>query len=77
MFNPEAVYAARTGVEFLQLHYETGSMMQPGAWLAPRALLDRAGPWDETLSLNDDGEYFARVMLAASTFRFVPTARCY
>lgn len=76
-FIPEAVYAAGSGVEFLQLHYETGSMMQPGAWLAPRALLDRAGPWDESLSLNDDGEYFARVMLAARRLEHVPGSRCY
>ena len=73
----ETVARATTGVEFLQLHYETNTMMQPGAWLAPRALLDRVGPWDETLSLNDDGEYFARVMLAASRLVPVPAARCH
>ena len=77
VFHPEAVYRATTGVEFLQLHYETGSMMQPGGWLAPRTLLDCAGPWDETLSLNDDGEYFARVMLAASRIVFTPGACCF
>ena len=49
-----------TGVEFLQLNVETISMMHPAAWLAPRSLLDIAGPWNESLSLNDDGEYFAR-----------------
>ena len=59
-----------SGVEFLQLFYETGAMMQPAAWLAPRELLDQAGPWDESLSLNDDGEYFARVMLRSSGIRF-------
>jgi glycosyltransferase involved in cell wall biosynthesis len=76
-FVPQAVAGARTGVEFLQLHYETGSMMQPGAWLASRSLLSRAGPWDETLSLNDDGEYFARVMLAARGLVHVARAQCY
>ncbi|HWA28487.1 MAG TPA: glycosyltransferase family A protein, partial [Lacunisphaera sp.] len=77
VFATEAVAQARTAVEFLQLHYETGTMMQPGAWLAARSLLDRAGPWDETLSLNDDGEYFARVMLAARGLVHVAAARCY
>lgn len=77
VFVPQAVAEARTGVEFLQRHYETGSMMQPGAWLAPRELLDRAGPWDESLSLNDDGEYFARVMLAARKLVHVEGARSY
>lgn len=76
-FVEQGVYGATTGVEFLQRHYETGSMMQPGGWLAPRQLLARAGPWNESLSLNDDGEYFARVMLAARRLVFVPEARCY
>lgn len=66
-----------TGVEFLQLHFETSGMMQPAAWLAPRPLLDRAGPWNESLSLNDDGEYFARVMLAADRIVFCSAARTY
>jgi glycosyltransferase involved in cell wall biosynthesis len=66
-----------TGVEFLQLSYEELTMMHPAAWLAPRGLLDRAGPWDESLSLNDDGEYFARVMLAAERIVFCPAARSY
>jgi glycosyltransferase involved in cell wall biosynthesis len=66
-----------TGVEFLQVHYESGAMMHPAAWLAPRALLDRAGPWDETLTLNDDGEYFARVVLAATGIVFCPEARSF
>src|SRR5258708_5011849 len=77
VFQHEAIYNASTGIEFLQIHYETGSMMQPGGWLAPRSLLDRAGPWNEALTLNDDGEYFARVMLAASCIAFTPGARCF
>ncbi len=66
-----------SGVEFLQLNFETLSMMHPAAWLAPRALLDHAGPWDETLSLNDDGEYFARVALASERILFCSDARSY
>jgi hypothetical protein len=39
----------------------------------------RAGPWDESLSLNDDGEYFSRVALASSGLAFCadPAARSY
>jgi glycosyltransferase involved in cell wall biosynthesis len=66
-----------TGVEFLQLHYEECCMMHPAAWLAPRALLDRIGPWNETLSLNDDGEFFARAMLAADGIVYCGAARSY
>jgi glycosyltransferase involved in cell wall biosynthesis len=79
----EAAFAAEpnwrdlSGLEFLVLHYEAGWMMLPAAWLCPRPLLDDAGPWDERLTLNDDGEYFGRVMLAAAGIRFCGAARSY
>jgi len=74
-FAPYPNHRDLTGVEFLQLCFEQQTMMQPGAWLCPRALLDRAGPWDERLSLNDDGEYFARVVLASQGILFCPGSR--
>ena len=77
VFAEQANYRDLSGVEFLQLHWEEGCMMQPGAWLAPRPLLEAAGPWNESLSLNDDGEYFARVMLAADRIVFCPAALTY
>jgi hypothetical protein len=45
-------------------------MMHPAAWLVPRAVAARAGPWNTALSLDDDGEYFTRVVLAAEGVRF-------
>jgi len=42
-----------------------GSMVQPNAWLVPKAIADRAGHWNESLTLDDDGEYFCRVILAS------------
>ncbi|MDR6940405.1 glycosyltransferase family 2 protein [Mucilaginibacter pocheonensis] len=41
------------------------SMVQTNAWLIPKKLIDAAGPWNENLTLDDDGEFFARVILAA------------
>jgi glycosyltransferase involved in cell wall biosynthesis len=52
-------------VGFLLLLAATGEMMHPAAWLVPAAVARIAGPWNEGLSLNDDGEYFARVVLAS------------
>jgi len=40
-----------------------GSMVQPNAWLTPRKLIEKAGNWNEELSVDDDGEFFARVLL--------------
>ena len=40
-----------------------GSMVQPNAWLVPREIIQRSGPWNEELSLDDDGEFFCRIIL--------------
>ena len=61
--------------EFLIASWLGGGMMANFAWLTPRAVLERAGPWDETLSVADDGEYFCRVLLAASVVLFCGQAR--
>lgn len=46
-----------------------GGMVHPGAWLTPRAVAEKAGPWNENLTLDQDGEYFARVVLASAGLR--------
>lgn len=65
-FTDTAVFRDFAPVEFLVLAGETGAMMHPSAWLVPRTVAERAGPWDESLTLNDDGEYFCRVLLASA-----------
>lgn len=40
-----------------------GSMIQPNAWLIPMPLIRKSGLWNEELSLDDDGEFFTRIIL--------------
>ncbi len=42
---------------------ENGGMITIHSWLAPRAIINKAGPWNEELTVDDDGEYFTRVLL--------------
>ena len=51
--------------------------MQPSAWLVPRKLIDAAGPWNEQLSLHDDGEFFCRVLLQSKGVKFSEGAKSY
>jgi glycosyltransferase involved in cell wall biosynthesis len=76
-FIDEAVFRDFAPVDFLVLSARTGAMMHPSSWLVPRAVAERAGPWDESLTLNDDGEYFCRVLLASAGLAFTPGARSY
>jgi glycosyltransferase involved in cell wall biosynthesis len=51
--------------------------MQNATWLASRELTEAAGPWDERLHYDQDGEYFARVVVASEGTRFVPEGKVY
>lgn len=75
-FVDDAVYRDFFPLAWLLLHVGAGAMMHPAAWLLPRSLADRVGPWDESLSLNDDGEYFARVVLASACLASVASPDC-
>ena len=54
-----------------------GGMLFPAQWLIPRDIVDAAGPWREDLTLNDDGEYFTRVVLAAERVLFSKSGKAY
>jgi hypothetical protein len=51
-------------------------MMFPALWLAPIRIVKAAGPWNEDLTLNNDAEYFTRVLLASRRVLFAQGARC-
>jgi glycosyltransferase involved in cell wall biosynthesis len=51
--------------------------MQPATWLVSRELTEAAGPWDTRLSLDDDGEYFCRVILASEKIEFISSAKSF
>ena len=53
---------------------EYGGMIQTNAWLTPISIIREAGNWNEKLSLDDDGEYFCRVILASKTIIYAPKA---
>lgn len=41
-------------------------MMVPHTWLVSKTLITLAGPWNEGLTLNDDGEFFYRIIAASA-----------
>ncbi len=67
----------QSGFQFLYDSALERGTFPPIAWLVPRWLCNAAGPWDERLSVNDDGEYFARVLARSSGIVFCGSARAY
>jgi glycosyltransferase involved in cell wall biosynthesis len=61
-----------TPVEWLLRKMNEGIHMQNATWLISREVAEAAGPWDESLHYDQDGEYFARALAASEGTRFVP-----
>jgi glycosyltransferase involved in cell wall biosynthesis len=76
--NPESVWRDMAPVDWLVESWTNGlNMMQCALWLIPREILEKSGLWDERLSLNNDIDFFARVLLASKGVKFTPNARLY
>lgn len=74
LFLDAQVFHDFTPIDWSILHASKACMMHPAAWLVPRRVAENAGTWNENLSLNDDGEYFCRVVIASTGIAFTPSA---
>lgn len=74
-FVPTPLWCDLSPTEFLLRKMGLNLFMQTGVWLASRELTIAAGPWDNRLWVDDDGEYFCRVMLASDGIQFVPESK--
>lgn len=65
-------------IDWLIDSWEGGGMMQTSCWLTPRELIQECGGWNENIKMNDDGEFFARVLLTSTGIAFCKQATvCY
>ena len=52
-------------------------MMIPAGWLGSRQLFESIQPWDTSLLINQDGEYFTRAIVASAGVTLEPESRVY
>jgi glycosyltransferase involved in cell wall biosynthesis len=76
-FVHNSVWEDLTPAEWLLRKLSENLHMQNATWLVSRELAEAAGPWDEALQYDQDGEYFTRVLLASERTRFVPGTGIY
>ncbi|HEY4282963.1 MAG TPA: glycosyltransferase family 2 protein [Chthoniobacterales bacterium] len=76
-FVPSRLWCDLSPTDWLVRKLGEDLYMQPATWLATRALTEAAGPWDTRLSLDDDGEYFCRLVAASDGVKFVPEAKMF
>jgi len=76
-FIPTLLHADLSPAEWLIRKMANNLHMQTATWLVSRELTAAAGAWNTELLVDDDGEYFCRVLLESEGVKFVPEARVY
>jgi glycosyltransferase involved in cell wall biosynthesis len=76
-FLPTPLWCDLSPVEWLLRKMGQNLHMQTATWLVSRELTEAAGPWNTQLLVNNDGEYFCRVLLGSDGTRFIPEARVF
>lgn len=76
-FAPDSLWRDLSPVDWMVCKFRDNRFMFPATWLVSRRLIDAAGPWNENLSLDDDGEYMCRLVAASGEVQFVERAKAY
>ena len=77
VISPQKVWAIQNPIDWCLQSWMGEGMMIPGCWLIPKPIIDKAGLWNENLSLHDDGEFMCRVLLASKGNVFVENTVVY
>jgi glycosyltransferase involved in cell wall biosynthesis len=77
IFVPNSLWRDLSPVDWMIIKFSGNVFIAHGGWLVNRLLTEKSGPWDERLSLDDDGEYFSRVVASSERIEFVREARYY
>jgi len=76
-FEPNSLWEDLDPLEWLYRKINENLWMAIESWIVSRSLTEMAGPWNESLSLDDDGEYFCRILSCSRGTRFISEARCF
>jgi glycosyltransferase involved in cell wall biosynthesis len=76
-FIPNSLWQDLTPTEWIYGKLDENAWMAIESWLVSRKLTELGHPWDESLSMDDDGEYFCRIVGASEKILFVPEAKSF
>jgi glycosyltransferase involved in cell wall biosynthesis len=76
-FSPTALWCDLSPTDWLVRKMSQNVHMQTATWLVSRQMSEAAGPWNTRLLVDDDGEYFCRILLASDGVRFVSEAKVF
>ena len=76
-FRRTSLWRDLSPVDYFLTRFNDNVYFQTDVWLVSRDLTAAAGPWTDSDSPDDDGEYFCRVAMHSGGVKFVEDARTY
>ena len=76
-FFPNSLWQDLEPVEWILRKLDENAWMSIESWLVSRKLTELAGPWNEKLLRDNDGEYFCRVVSASEKVKFIAESISY
>lgn len=76
-FVPNGLWQDLNPMDWMLKKFSENLWMPPSVWLVSRKIVEKAGPWDERLFLDDDGEYSCRIVGGSKNVIFVEGSRAY
>jgi len=75
--SPTVLWQDLLPADWLLNKFNGNVWMNPAVWLVSRKLTELAGPWNERLVRDNDGEYICRVVAASERVQFVGEGMSY
>ncbi|WP_194976841.1 glycosyltransferase family 2 protein [Aquiflexum lacus] len=66
-----------SGLDLILRFWNFQEMMAISSYLVHESLIKKAFPWDESLTINQDGEFFIRVLTQAEKVLFEPNGKVF
>ncbi|MDT0677449.1 glycosyltransferase family 2 protein [Autumnicola musiva] len=63
-------FSTRSPVELIEVYGKALTFFPPHVFLVPKSVVLKAGNWNEDLIINQDGEFFSRIILTSSEIQF-------
>ena len=67
----------KSGLQLLKAFGNYSEYFPSHVYLTKRAIIEKAGLWDEDIDINQDGEFFTRVLLQPGKIKFAKTSVYY
>jgi glycosyltransferase involved in cell wall biosynthesis len=78
IFEPELVWKDLLSIDWMKNSLRQKSDMMPAwLWLIPKEVIQKAGGWNDNLTLNNDFEFSMRLLSSVTEVKFVPQAKMY